>query len=56
MSMKAYFITSDTHIRKIRMIADVTADILKLKTVALEICSSISNCVLEKDCIEIETF
>ena len=35
---KAYFITSDTHIR---LIANVTAEILKLKTVALEIFSSI---------------
>ena len=38
--MKAYFIASDTHIRKIRLIADVTAEIFKIKTVALEICSS----------------
>ena len=28
---KAYFITSGTHIRKIRLIADVTAEIFKIK-------------------------
>ena len=29
--MKAYFITSDTYIRKIRMIADVTTKVIKIK-------------------------
>ena len=31
LSTKAYFVTSDTHIRKLRFIADVTAEIFKIK-------------------------
>ena len=43
--MKAYFIILDTYVRKMRLIADVTSKIFKLKTVALEILSSIFVCV-----------
>ena len=39
--MKAYNITSDTHNRKMRLIADVTAEIFKFKTRGVEILSSV---------------
>ena len=38
--MKAYFIILDIHVRQLHLILDVTAEILKFKTVALEILSS----------------
>ena len=39
--MKAYYITSDTHIRKRRLIADIILKYLNLKTGALEFLSGI---------------